>query len=181
MGANASLFGDTPHDRRVARLSMDIGRELAMSPSSQEVLGRSGLLHDIGKLGIPQSILVKNGALTESEWRIMKTHPELGVTILGETGRFTREKLAVLYHHERMDGSGYPHGLTATDIPIEARIVAVADTYDVLTSDRPYRRAFNQSDALRRIFEEAGPHLDPSVVTALIRTLVTGRSYRYVA
>jgi HD-GYP domain-containing protein (c-di-GMP phosphodiesterase class II) len=181
MGANASIFGDTPHDRRVAQLSSEIGRELGMSPTSQEVLGRSGLLHDIGKLGIPVSILEKNGTLTESEWRIMKTHPELGLAILGETGRFTREMLAVLYHHERMDGSGYPHGLTAAEIPIEARIVAVADTYDVLTSDRPYRSAFNQSEALRRIFDEAGAHLDPRVVDALVRTLLTGRSYRYVA
>jgi HD-GYP domain-containing protein (c-di-GMP phosphodiesterase class II) len=181
MGANASLFGDTPHDRRVAQLSIQIGRELGMGPSSLDVLGRSGLLHDIGKLAIPASILEKSGALTEPEWRIMKTHPELGLTILGETGRFTREMLAVLYHHERMDGSGYPHGLAAAEIPIEARIVAVADTYDVLTSDRPYRSAFNQSEALRRIFEEAGPHLDPGVVAALVRTVVTGRSYRYVA
>jgi HD-GYP domain-containing protein (c-di-GMP phosphodiesterase class II) len=181
MGANATLFGDTPHDRRVAHLSMEIGRELGMSPPSLEILGRSGLLHDIGKLGIPRSILVKKGALTESEWRVMKTHPELGLAILGETGRFTREMLAVLYHHERMDGSGYPHGLTASEIPIEARIVAVADTYDVLTSDRPYRGAFNQPEALRRILAEAGPHLDPWMVDALFRTRLATRSYRDVA
>jgi HD-GYP domain-containing protein (c-di-GMP phosphodiesterase class II) len=181
MGANASLSGDSSHDRRVANLSIEIGRELGMSPPSLDVLGRSGLLHDIGKLAIPASILEKSGALTESEWRVMKTHPELGLVILGETGRFTREMLAVLYHHERMDGSGYPHGLAAAEIPIEARVVAVADTYDVLTSDRPYRMAFNQSEALRRIFDEAGPHLDPLVVDALVRTLLTGRSYSYVA
>lgn len=181
MGANASLFGDTPHDRRVAHLSIEIGRELGMSPSSLDVLGRSGLLHDVGKLGIPAAILEKTGALTESEWRIMKTHPQLGLAILGETGRFTREMLAVLYHHERMDGSGYPHGLAAAEIPIEARIVAVADTYDVLTSDRPYRTAFDQSEALRRIFDEAGPHLDPVVVDALVRTLLPGPTYLSVA
>jgi len=181
MSANGSLSGDSSHDRRVAHLSIEIGRELGMSPTSLDVLGRAGLLHDIGKLAIPASILEKNGALTESEWRVMKTHPELGLLILGETGRFTREMLAVLYHHERMDGSGYPHGLIAAEIPIEARIVAVADTYDVLTSDRPYRSAFNQPEALHRIFEEAGPHLDPRVVDALMRTFVPGRSYRYVA
>jgi len=181
MDANASLSGESSHDRRVANLSIEIGRELGMRPPSLDVLGRSGLLHDIGKLAIPASILEKSGALTESEWRVMKTHPELGLVILGETGRFTREMLAVLYHHERMDGSGYPHGLAAAEIPIEARVVAVADTYDVLTSDRPYRTAFNQSEALRRIFDEAGPHLDPLVVDALVRTLLTGRSYSYVA
>src|SRR5205823_11601222 len=139
------------------------------------------LLHDIGKLGIPAAILEKTCALTEPEWRVMKTHPELGLAILGGTGRYTREMLAVLYHHERMDGSGYPHGLAAAEIPIEARIVAVADTYDVLTSDRPYRNAFKQDEALRRILHEAGPHLDPRVVDALVRTFVPGRSYRYVA
>lgn len=181
MGANAPLSGDTSHDRRVAHLSIGIGRELGMSPRALDVLGRSGLLHDIGKLAIPASILEKHGALTESEWRVMKTHPELGVVILSETGRFTREMPGVLYHHERMDGSGYPHGLAAAEIPIEARVVAVADTYDVLTSDRPYRTAFHQSEALRRIVAEAGPHLDPLVVDALVRTLLTGRSYSHVA
>jgi HD-GYP domain-containing protein (c-di-GMP phosphodiesterase class II) len=181
MDASASLSGHSSHDRRVAHLSIEIGRELGMSPRSLDVLGRSGLLHDIGKLAIPASILEKNGALTESEWRVMKTHPELGLVILGQTGRFTREMPAVLYHHERMDGSGYPHGLAAAEIPIEARVVAVADTYDVLTSDRPYRTAFNQSEALRRIFDEAGPHLDPLVVDALVRTLLTYGSYTHVA
>src|SRR6266700_578119 len=175
------LTGPDGHDRRVSELCVMIGRELGMSPAQQLVVSRSGLLHDVGKLGIPQSILDKRGALTESEWRVMKTHPELGIAILGGTGRITREMLGVLHHHERMDGSGYPHGLAAAEIPIEARIVAVADTYDVLTSDRPYRSAFNQSEALRRIFEEAGPHLDPWVVDALVRTLLTGRSYSYVA
>lgn len=101
----------------------------------------------------------------------MRTHPELGLAILGATGRFTREMLAVLYHHERMDGAGYPHGLAAEEIPIEARIVAVADTFDVLTSDRPYRRAFSYVEAVVRLRVEAGPHLDPVVVTALMRTL----------
>ena len=89
--------------------------------------------------------------------------------------------LAVLYHHERMDGSGYPHGLAAAEIPIEARIVAVADTYDVLTSDRPYRHAFTQVEALRRILDEAGPHLDPRVVDALLQVPAVNPRYLYVA
>src|SRR4029077_10423861 len=128
-----------------------IGQQLGMGPAELEVLSRSGLLHDVGKLGIPQAILEKNGALTDAEWRIMRTHPELGLTILGRTGSFSREMLAVLYHHERMDGGGYPHGLAAWEIPSEARIVAVADTFDVLTSNRPYRLAFSPSEAVRRI------------------------------
>ena len=159
------------HDRRVADLAIEIGRELGMPASTLEVLERGGLLHDVGKLGIPAWILEKRGALTEPEWRVMRTHPELGLWILGGTGRFTREMLVVLYHHERMDGGGYPHRLVGCEIPIEARIVAVADTYDVLTSDRPYRRAFSQGDALDRLRHDAGTHFDPRVVDALLHAL----------
>jgi HD-GYP domain-containing protein (c-di-GMP phosphodiesterase class II) len=170
-GAWPEVLGAQGHDRRVAELSMHIGHELGMSAPEMGVLARSGLLHDIGKLGIPRSILAKHGSLTESEWRVMKTHPELGLAILGRTGHFDRELLAVLYHHERMDGSGYPHGLIGPAIPIEARIVAVADTYDVLTSDRPYRRAFDGKHARWLLQEEAGPHLDPGMVAALMKRL----------
>ena len=173
--------GPDGHDLRVAELSVNIGRALGVPESELDVLGRSGLLHDIGKLAIPQSILDKQGALTESEWRVMKAHPELGLSILGWTGRYTREMLAVLHHHERMDGGGYPHGLAAPEIPIEARIVAVADTYDVLTSDRPYRHGFTPKEALRRVQDEAGPHLDPRVVDALVRSFTTHHRYLYVA
>jgi putative nucleotidyltransferase with HDIG domain len=181
MRANEPQFGDKGHDLRVAHLAIEIGRELGMDGPKLEILGRAGLLHDVGKLAIPTVILEKDAPLTESEWRVMRTHPELGLVILGATGRFTREMLAVLYHHERMDGSGYPHGLVAAEIPIEARIVAAADTYDVLTSDRPYRHAFNQVEALRRIFDEAGPQLDPYVVDALVRTVVTSPASSYAA
>ncbi len=177
----AQHLRDERHDRRVAGLAMDIGRQLGIGGSRLDALGRGGLLHDIGKLGIPAAMLEKTGALTEAEWRVMKTHPELGLAILGGTGRYTGEMLAVLYHHERMDGSGYPHGLAAGEIPIEARIVAVADTYDVLTSDRPYRLAFTQVQALHRILLEAGPHLDPRVVDALLRVPSINPHYLYVA
>lgn len=165
------ITGPDGHDKRVSELSVMIGRELGMTPAEQLVVSRSGLLHDVGKLGIPQAILDKRGALTESEWQVMRTHPELGIAILGGTGRLTRELLGVLYHHERMDGSGYPHGLSLSEIPIEARIVAVADTYDVLTTDRPYRSAVSSNQALLRVLDDAGPRLDPMVVAALHRIL----------
>ena len=165
-------IGGGGHDRRVAHLSIEIGRELGMLETELEVLGRAGLLHDIGKLAIPSEILHKQGELTDSEWTVMRTHPELGLVILAKAGQFGPEMPAVLHHHERMDGAGYPFGLVSAEIPIEARIVAVADTYDVLTTDRPYRRACTQSDALGRIFAEAGPQLDPRVVDALVRVLV---------
>ncbi len=159
------------HNRRVAELSVKIGHDLCMTASEQRALARAGLLHDVGKLGIPDAILHKHGALNASEWKVMKTHPEIGVTILGRAGHFKRELLAVLYHHERMDGSGYPHGLIGEAIPIEARIIAVADTYDVLTSDRPYRKARSGADARSVVEAEAGTHLDPKVVEALLKTL----------
>jgi HD-GYP domain-containing protein (c-di-GMP phosphodiesterase class II) len=159
------------HNRRVARRCVQIGRHLGMSATELRVLARSGLLHDVGKLGIPDAILEKHGPLDESESAVMKTHPEIGVTILRRGGHFKRELLGVLYHHERMDGSGYPHGLVADAIPIEARIVAVADTYDVLTTDRPYRNACAKAEARRIVQEEAGPHLDRRVVAALMRAL----------
>jgi HD domain len=159
------------HNRRVAELCVEIGRQLGMPATQLRVLARSGLLHDVGKLGIPDAILEKQGPLDESEAAVMKTHPEIGVTILKRGGHFRRELLAVLYHHERMDGSGYPHGLMADAIPIEARIVAVADTYDVLTTDRPYRHACARAKARRVILDEAGAHLDRRVVAALMRAL----------
>ena len=169
------------HNHRVAELCVQIGRELGMTTSELRTLARSGLLHDVGKLGIPDGILHKPGPLSEQEWTVMRTHPEIGLRILKRCGHFNRELLAVLYHHERIDGSGYPHGLAADAIPIEARIVAVADTYDVLTSDRPYRRAVDRERALAILHAEAGTHLDPRLVEALLRTAGKGAAPAPVA
>ena len=135
------------------------------------MLARAGLMHDIGKLGIPDSVLGKHSALDESEWSLMRTHPEMGLTLLDRAGQSSREVLAVLYHHERLDGSGYPYGLKAEGIPVEARIVAVADTYDALTSDRPYRKACTEAEARRVLIEEAKTRLDPRAVAALLGAL----------
>jgi len=159
------------HNGRVGELCVRIGRQLGMSAAEQRVLARSGLLHDVGKLGIPGAILHKHDPLDDSEWQLMRTHPEVGLKILEWAGNFERALLAVLYHHERMDGSGYPHGLAGDAIPIEARVVAVADMYDVLTSDRPYQRARSEREARGVLEQAAGPHLDPAVVSALLRSL----------
>ena len=160
------------HNRRVAQLCVRIGRQLAMTTAELRVLSRAGLLHDIGKLAIPDQILDKHSALDAAEWTLMRSHPELGLSLLGQ-GRSRREMLAVLYHHERLDGSGYPYGLAAESIPIEARIVAAADTYDALTSDRPYRQACSPREARKVLMEEAGRRLDARVVSAMFAALDT--------
>jgi HD-GYP domain-containing protein (c-di-GMP phosphodiesterase class II) len=159
------------HNVRVARLCVHIGRQMSMTASELRILARAGLMHDIGKLGIPTQVLEKHSPLDESEWILMRTHPEMGLTLLDRTGQSSREVLAVLYHHERLDGTGYPYGLKAESIPIEARIVAVADTYDALTSDRPYRQACSQAEARRVLIEEAGSRLDSRAVSALFEAL----------
>lgn len=159
------------HNRRVAQLCVRIGREMAMTTAELRVLARAGLLHDIGKLAIPDRILGKDTPLDESEWAMMRSHPEIGLSILGDC-RSRREFVAVLYHHERLDGSGYPYGLVSDAIPIEARIVAAADTYDALTSDRPYRKARGPLEARMVLLEEAsGRRLDARVVSALLAAL----------
>ncbi len=159
------------HNLRVARLCVGIGRELSMSASELRVLARAGLMHDIGKLGIPDAVLEKHSPLDESEWILMRSHPEMGLNLLDRAGQSSREVLAVLYHHERLDGSGYPYGLKAESIPVEARIVAVADTYDALTSDRPYRKACSPAEARRVLVAESGLRLDARAVKALLGAL----------
>jgi HD-GYP domain-containing protein (c-di-GMP phosphodiesterase class II) len=158
------------HNQRVAQLCVQIGRELGMTTAELRVLARAGLMHDVGKLAIPDEILDKRAALDESEWTLMKTHPEMGLSILGD-GQSRRALLAVLYHHERLDGSGYPYGLDAEAIPIEARIVAAADTYDALTSDRPYRKARSSWEARRVLLDEARSRLDARVVSAMFKAI----------
>jgi HD-GYP domain-containing protein (c-di-GMP phosphodiesterase class II) len=163
------------HELRVASLCVHIGRQMSMSASELRILARAGLMHDIGKLGIPNAVLDKHSPLNESEWMLMRTHPEMGLALLDRAGQSSREVLAVLYHHERLDGSGYPYGLKAEAIPIEARIVAVADTYDALTSNRPYRTACPEAEARRVLTAEARSRLDSRAVEALFSALDLAR------
>lgn len=130
------------------------------------------MLHDIGKIGVPDSILVKPGELTPAEWIIMRAHPEMGVRIVDPIGFSNRTTDVILYHHERWDGSGYPYKLEGTDIPLAARVFAVADTYDALTTARPYRNAIDKRLALRHIENGAGTNYDPKVVAAF-QTLIS--------
>ncbi|HET9848595.1 MAG TPA: HD-GYP domain-containing protein [Candidatus Dormibacteraeota bacterium] len=159
------------HNLRVAELAVQIGRAMDLPNDRLRTLARAGLLHDVGKIGIPDSILSKPGALDPAEWVIIKRHPEMGQAILARVERLRREAEIVVAHHERMDGSGYPRGLRGEQIPLESRILAVADTYDVLVSDRPYRRAFDRTRAIAVLREECGTHLWEPAVRALIRSL----------
>lgn len=141
-----------------------------------DVLEKSAPLHDIGKVGIPDSILRKNGKLTQDEWRVMKTHAQIGAqtlrSVMGEGA--PQPFLAMSHdiawcHHEKWDGGGYPRGLAGEDIPLSARIVALADVYDALTSERPYKQAWTHQDALTWLIEGSGAHFDPRVVDAFVR------------
>ncbi|HEY9288918.1 MAG TPA: HD-GYP domain-containing protein [Candidatus Dormibacteraeota bacterium] len=159
------------HNYRVAELAVKIGRAMDLPNDTLRTLARSGLLHDVGKIGIPDSILSKPGALDPDEWVVIKRHPEMGHAILSRLERLRHEAEIVVAHHERLDGSGYPRGLRGDQIPLESRILAVADTYDVLVSDRPYRKAFGREHAVKILLEECGTHLWEPAVRALLRSL----------
>lgn len=154
---------DRTRDYAVA-ITKVIDPELAARPE----LAHGYLLHDIGKVGIPERILTKPGPLTPSEWAVMRTHPLVGAQIVSPI-RFLGDAVDVIrFHHERFDGSGYPHGLTGMQIPLPARIFAVVDAYDAMTSDRPYRKATSSKEALQEILRSSGTHFDPEVVEAFV-------------
>lgn len=156
------------HSRRVTELSVTLARRLGMPESAVDQLRRGALLHDIGKMGIPDAILNKPGKLTPDEWEVMRQHPTLAYELLKGVP-FLKEALDVShYHHERWDGTGYPHGLAGTDIPLAARIFAVVDVFDALTNDRPYRAAWSRTEALEHIRAEAGRQFDTKVVEAFL-------------
>lgn len=157
------------HALRVAELAVDLGREMGMPGGDLVHLRRGALLHDIGKMVVPDAILRKPGPLTDEEWAVMKRHPESGRDFLRKVA-YLAPALDVPYaHHERWDGTGYPRGLSGEEIPLAARVFAVADSFDALTSDRPYRPAWPKGEALTYIRQRAGTHYDPAVVAALLR------------
>jgi len=132
---------------------------------------RGAILHDIGKMGIPDRILLKPGPLTEEEWKIMRNHPQYAYEMLSSI-EYLRSALDIPYcHHEKWDGSGYPRGLKGEQIPLAARLFAVVDVYDALTSDRPYRKAWPHQAALDFIGEQSGKHFDPDVVKLFLKMM----------
>ncbi len=154
------------HSQRVAEYSVGISEFLGLPKEEKDTLKIAAILHDIGKIAIPENILLKNGKLTNEEFDIIKLHTTFGNEILKPLRFFHQERELVLYHHERWDGSGYPEGLTGENIPLLARILAVADSFDAMTSDRVYRTGRSFEDALKEIKELSGIKYDSTVVNA---------------
>jgi putative nucleotidyltransferase with HDIG domain/PAS domain S-box-containing protein len=154
------------HTQRVARVTLGLAREMGMAEEDLVHVRRGALLHDIGKMGVPDAILQKPGSLDDDEWTVMKKHPELAYRLLSPI-EFLRPALDIpRYHHEKWDGSGYPDGLRGQEIPLAARIFAVVDVWDALLSDRPYREPWSEDRVEEHLREESGSHFDPEVVEA---------------
>lgn len=168
----AAEYKDNETGRHVIRMSKYaklIALALGYSEEMADEILHAAAMHDIGKIGIPDAILQKPGKLDADEWRVMQTHPEIGARIIGEhsTGLLHLAAQVALNHHEKWDGSGYPSGKSGKDIPEIARIVALADVFDALTSVRPYKAAWTTADALAHIQQQSGSHFDPAAVQAL--------------
>lgn len=159
------------HSERVARLTVALARAMDVPGERLVDIERGALLHDVGKIGVPDEVLRKPASLNEREWEAMQKHPLLAGLMVSKVGFLEGALPILLYHHERYDGSGYPFGLEGHAIPLEARIFAVVDAYDAMTSDRPYRKAMPHADALAEIHRNAGVHFDPQVVEAFTKVI----------
>jgi putative nucleotidyltransferase with HDIG domain len=163
------------HSRRVRHIALEIGRELGVGPDELETLGHAALFHDIGKIAIPDVILLKPGKLSAEEWKVMQSHAEEGARIIERLAFLQAAVPAIRHHHERIDGSGYPHGLEGDDIPLLARIIHVADALDSMVTDRVYRRGREVDFALDEIRRATGTQFCPRVAKALERAVAAGR------
>ena len=174
MLAVASEYRDSDtgnHIKRIGRMTKNIAKELGINAARCKTMESDSLLHDIGKIGIPDTILLKQGKLTNSEFELMKEHTVKGAKIIGNDKGFKQAKEIALYHHEKWDGKGYPKGLKGEKIPLSARIVAVADVFDALISERPYKKAWTKHKAINNIKYGAGNSFDPKVVEAFLRVV----------
>lgn len=162
------------HCNDVAKYARKIGEKLGLPKDDLEVLELAGKLHDIGKIGIPQEILKKPGPLTEEEWKIIKEHPRLGYLILNQLPKMEKLLQAVLYHHERYDGKGYPQSLEGKEIPLIARILAIADAYSAMKTDRPYRKSLSKREIINEIKKNIGKQFDPEIAQAFLELLEKG-------
>ena len=161
------------HGTDVAVLSIRIAHVLGLEEDRLTVLARAALLHDVGKKLLPRYILAKPGPLDSEEWALVENHPVSGHRMLVDAG-LPAEARIVLHHHERIDGGGYPTGRAGEDIPLESRIIAVADSFDAMTSERPYRAAMTDAEAIAELRSVAGTQLDPDAVEALVSIVLRG-------
>jgi len=172
----AAEYKDNETGRHVIRMShysRIIALAAGFSPTFADDVLNAAPMHDIGKIGVPDNVLRKPGKFTEEEWVIMRKHPEIGARIIGHhsTGLLKMAHLMALTHHEKWDGSGYPYQLEGEDIPIEGRIVAIADVFDALTTERPYKKAWTVDDAISYMKQEAGKHFDPNLIALFAANL----------
>ena len=156
------------HSIRVTNLVLNFAQSLGLSSQELHTLSNAGYLHDIGKIGISDTILLKAGPLTKSERAIIETHPLIGEKIVEPLGLTSQEKDLVVLHHERWDGQGYPRGIQGNNIPFLCRLLSLADVFDALTSNRPYRQAFTVPEALAEIETQAGQQFDPDLAHKFI-------------
>ena len=163
------------HSERVTHYSVAIAREMRLSERRVQAIEYAGFLHDMGKIGINHDILTKPGSLTEDEWRSMREHPAIGARIVSDLDFLKGARDVVLYHHERYDGKGYPEGLAGERIPLEARIAKVADAFDAMMSNRPYRSSLGQKKSVQELKDGKGTEFDPIVVEAFLVVLDAGK------
>jgi len=166
------------HSTRVTEISLTLGRELQCRAEELNILNFAGPLHDIGKIGIRDDILLKPGRLTAEEFEKIKEHPVIGANMLTQLGLWEHERQIIRCHHERFDGAGYPDGLREDEIPFLARILSVADAYDAMASDRAYRQRMAEDIILEVIAEGAGSQFDPRVVDAFRKAYAEGKITR---
>lgn len=162
------------HTDRVAAFAYAIGREIGFSAARQRELVLAAQMHDVGKIGLPHHILTKPGPLTEDEWTYIRQHPGKGFDILSRMRNMEGIAVVIRHHHERYDGTGYPDGSAGEQIPLDARIISVADTFDALTSERPYRAAMTIEQACNELRNVAGSQLDPELVAVVVRLIENG-------
>ncbi len=163
------------HSKRVGQIARTVAEELGWRKGDLELIDWGGMLHDVGKIGIPDAVLKKPGKLTNKEYEMIKSHPLIGAHIIKEISFLEPAVPFILEHHERFDGRGYPQGLVGENISIKGRLLAVADTFDAMTSDRPYRKGFDPEYALEEILRNANTQFDPEIVAAFERAWSSGK------